>query len=72
MRQYCENDQTLVDICFACVLTSHDKEFRRKFNKMTQEELANWVAKQLDLMGFPTKPCGSLWGVLQYDNRENK
>lgn len=29
-----------------------------------QEENAAWIARQLNLMGFPTEPRGVSWGVL--------
>jgi len=28
-------------------------------------EVAEWVADQLKQCGYPTKPCGMSWGVLE-------
>ena len=58
-------EQQLVDIAFQMVLTVLDKEFHKNFYRMTKEQQAAWVARQLDGCGFPTKPVGSSWGVLQ-------
>jgi len=57
-----EREQKLVDICFQVAMFVQDKRFN--FHKMSQEELAEWVAKQLRECGFPTRPMGCSWGVL--------
>ena len=54
-------EQKLVDICFSIALTIRSNE---SLKNMTQEEMAAWVAKQLDACGFPTTPVGASWGML--------
>ena len=58
------NEQKLVDIMFECVLVRHDPQFRASFDAMSQEQMAEWVAKQLKGCGFPTTAVGCSWGVL--------
>ena len=55
--------QKLVDICFALVLTT--QKVRNAMAIMTQDELMTWVSYQLKACGFPTKPRGASWGVLE-------
>lgn len=56
-----KDKQTLIDIVFETVMiVAKHKSFR----KMSNQELAEWTAKQLKDCGFPTIPCGSSWGVL--------
>lgn len=62
------NEQKLVDICFSIALTI--KTNKKYFGKLSYEETADWVAKQLDGCGFPTTPCGSSWGILIKDKNE--
>lgn len=62
------NEQKLVDICFQLALTM--RKHNEHFNKLTIEETAEWVAKQLNDCGFPTTPMGMSWGVL--DSSLNK
>ena len=57
--------QKLIDITFGMIMTMHDKAHRHIFNKMSQEELAAWVRKQLSGCGFETTQVGSSWGVLK-------
>lgn len=57
--------QELVDIALQMVLAVLDKEFHENFYRMTKEQQAAWVARQLNGCGFPTTPVGSSWGVLQ-------
>ena len=58
-------EQKLVDICFMIALTMKGN---KKLNKMSNEDLAKWVADQLNGCGFKTFPCGSSWGVLEKKN----
>lgn len=62
-------EQKLIDICFQLVLTATDKQYVKRFIKMTTEQKADWVAKQLRGCGFDTSPCGASWGTL---NRVDK
>lgn len=53
--------QKLIDIAFELVLTAHSwKDFQKK----DREFIGAWVAKQLEMCGFPTHPVGSSWGAL--------
>lgn len=54
-----DREQQLVNICYEVALTAAEY-----MHGKTNEEIATWVTRQLKLCGFPTKPCGSLWGVL--------
>lgn len=47
--------QKLIDICFSCGLIT--------FSGDTKEKAA-WIAQQLRLCGFDTKPVGASWGML--------
>jgi len=57
-----EREQKLVDITFQVSLMIHKNE---SFAEMNAEELTGWVALQLEMCGFPTKPVGSSWGKLK-------
>lgn len=57
-------EQQLVDVCFEVAMMLNDPKYREGFSKMSNEQLAGWVAKQLKSCGFDTQPCGSSWGVL--------
>jgi hypothetical protein len=59
-----KKEQELIDLCFQIALTISDKRYRETFDKMSMEERAEWVRKQLSECGFKTHPCGSSWGVL--------
>lgn len=54
-------EQKLIDICFAIGLAVRAD---KKLQSLSQEELAEWIAKQLRESGFPTTPQGASWGVL--------
>ena len=54
--------QKLIDICFDLVLTQNDPNVIKQED---QDDLMLWVARQLRENGFPTKPCGASWGVLE-------
>lgn len=58
------NEQKLIDIMFEIALTMHDPKYRKTFNKLSREEVAQWVVDQLNGCGFKTVPVGSSWGVL--------
>jgi len=57
-------EQKLIDMMFQMVMLTTDAGHRDHFAKLTNEEKAEWVRKQLKDCGFPTTPCGSSWGVL--------
>lgn len=57
-------EQKLVDILFECVAMTTDQDHDYKFRCMSLEERMAWVAKQLELCGFKTRPVGASWGVL--------
>jgi hypothetical protein len=54
--------QKLIDIVFEVGLTIHQND---QLEKMTKEEVANWISTQLRLCGYDTEPIGSSWGVLK-------
>jgi hypothetical protein len=61
--------QELVNLCFdigLMISTPGDGKDGKPYDltKWTQEEKAEWIAKQLRGCGFNTKPVGSSWGVL--------
>lgn len=60
-----DTSQKLVDICFQVALTINNPAYRKTFKKMTREQTAEWVSKQLEGCGFKTEPCGASWGVLK-------
>jgi hypothetical protein len=55
--------QKLIDVCFEIGLVISDP--KHDFGKQTQEQRADWIAKQLRGCGFDTSPCGGSWGVLK-------
>jgi len=57
-----DEQQRLIDIAFQLVLTYRDSTV---LQKQSAHEVAAWVASQLEACGFPTKPVGASWGVLQ-------
>ena len=61
-----DEKQKLVDICFQIAITMN--MYPDGFKDKSKEEIAEWVAKQPDMCGFPTKPCGMSWGVLDRKN----
>ena len=56
------NEQKLIYIIFEIGLMIHNNEW---FNEKSNEEVAEWIRKQLKICGFDTKPIGSSWGVLK-------
>ena len=65
MAKPTNNERKLVDITFEIAMLMHDKEFRKGFNKKSQEELAEWVSRQFKCCGFETIPMGASWGYLR-------
>lgn len=55
-------EQQLIDIMFQVALTMRNNSW---FVGKSQEEVAEWVQKQLKDCGFETEPCGASWGVLK-------
>lgn len=58
------NEQHLIDIMFSCIMMIQYPEYRNHFDKMTNEELAEWARQQLDGCGYYTEPKGMSWAVL--------
>ena len=54
------NDQKLIDITFEIALVAANY-----LHGKTNEEIAEWVAKQLRDCGFDTEPRGASWGILK-------
>ena len=65
------NEQKLIDLCFSIgLLISDTKGKDREGNEITlykksNEEKAEWIARQLRACGFDTVPRGMSWGVLK-------
>lgn len=57
-----EERQLFIDTCFMLVLHATSSQ---ELLLATQHERAKWVAHNLEQIGYPTKPVGSSWGVLQ-------
>lgn len=54
--------QKLIDLCFELGLHIHQHRFM--FDVASNDQVAEWIAKQLKECGFHTIPKGSKWGVL--------
>lgn len=54
-----DREQKLVDCCFTFALMSVEY-----MKGKTREEIATWVATNLNDLGFPTIPIGMSWGSL--------
>ncbi len=59
-----EREQKLIDAAFELVMVATIPS-GRKFQYMTQEDKAAWVAGQLRRLGFDTEPMGCSWGILK-------
>ena len=57
------NTQKLIDIVFEIALTM--KENTDWVKDATNEEIAQWVSKQLSSCGYHTVPMGASWGILK-------
>ena len=53
--------QKLVDFCFEVGLMIHTEEW---FKGKTTDQVAEWIADQLEQCGFETTPVGASHGVL--------
>ena len=60
-RQRRSAEQKLIDIIFEIGLTIKSYP---EFHRMSNEELAEWIRKQLSSCGYETTPMGASWGVL--------
>jgi hypothetical protein len=67
-KQLREDKQKLIDLMFEVGLTINSHTL---FQKMDNEELAEWIRKQLKSCDFKTKPVGSSWGVLENNKKDN-
>lgn len=56
-------EQKLIDICFQIGLAVHSNEWF--FREKSSEQVAEWIATQLSECGFPTRPVGGSWGILE-------
>lgn len=61
------NEQKLIDIMFEIGLMIHNHP---SFKDKNNEEICDWIRKQLKECGFETKPIGSSWGVLIMIDKE--
>jgi len=55
------SEQKYIDLMFEIGLTIASDDW---FKNKSQEEVANWIRKQLKENGIETDPVGSSWGVL--------
>ena len=53
-------EQQLIDIMFEVAIVG-----AKYMHGKSNEEIAEWVAKQLKDCGFDTEPRGACWGVLK-------
>jgi len=60
--------QKLIDACFQIGLMISDPKY--DLRDFDDEKKAEWIAKQLELVGFPTHQVGSSWGVLDKPKAE--
>lgn len=58
--------QKLIDIIFQVGLFISDTKYN--LYKKSNNEKAEWIAKQLRDCGFDIEPCGASWGVLKSNN----
>ncbi len=68
-----KGDQELINAIFQIAQISAywwGKPEKEYYKDGHRDKHMEWVAKQLDLMGYSTKPIGSSWGVLQ--DKEDK
>jgi len=63
-------EQKLIDICFSIAITLHMHQAGWKDASI--EEVAEWVATQLQECGFPTHPVGMSWGVLEKESETER
>lgn len=59
------SDQKLIDIMFEVGLTIHNDPF---FAGLENEEIAQWIRKQLSHCGYDVVPVGASHGVLKEKN----
>lgn len=59
-------EQKLVDISFQIAMLIKSNE---SLQKKSNEELAEWMRNQYEGCGFPMKPIGASWGVLDNDKQ---
>ena len=57
-----KDKQKLIDILFEVGLTIKSS---KQLQDMSNEDLAEWIRKQLSACGFNCIPVGSSWGILQ-------
>jgi hypothetical protein len=57
--------QKLVDLCFEIGMMISTRGKGYGLSKLSIEKKGEWIAEQLRLCGFDTKPCGSSWGILK-------
>jgi hypothetical protein len=60
-----DREQKIMDIAFSCLMMRHDKKYSKTFEKMTDEELAAWMARIYQECGFDNESMGSSWAVLK-------
>jgi hypothetical protein len=61
------NTQKLIDIAFEIALTM--KQNIEWVEKSSDEEIAQWVSKQLSQCGYQTIPLGASYGILKKSSK---
>ena len=61
------NEQKLIDIMFQIGLMIHNHPY---FKDLSNEQVCEWIRTELNECGFPVKPVGSSWGVLDLEKNE--
>lgn len=62
VRKPTKTEKELVDIATEMVITYHAN--RKHFKKMSNEEVAAWIRKQLSGCGYIAEPMGMNWASL--------
>ena len=62
-------EQELIDLCFSLTFAALDTKYF-KLDKLSRDEVGEWIARQLRGCGFDTQPMGMSWGVLKEDKHE--
>jgi hypothetical protein len=60
-----DREQKLVDIMFQVAFAARGD---KTLQGMNQDVFAMWIADQLRQCGFPNKPCGMSWAVLERED----
>jgi len=62
MKEEKTDQQILIDMMFEIGIMIHTDN---RLRKLSRDEIGEWIAEQLRMMGFDTHPVGSSWGMLE-------